>query len=254
MVKLSARKALSDLKNMQSTNEQQRFGRMLFLAGTLHLLILLSLDVSFNSLRPIKKIPATSLDVTLTPTDNQNAPHSTLAIAPQNHQGAVLNSSIPTSNVIASESHISPSATLAHSKQNKPIVKHAASQRPMQQSQPMSRKRTISAAAHESKDAAYLARWQSYVEDFGNHHYPKAALNNNLRGELRLLVAVNKDGTVHEVSIRQSSGSSVLDQAAIDIVYNASPFEPLPSEIAQDIEILEIIRTWQFRGKLSTSV
>jgi protein TonB len=114
-------------------------------------------------------------------------------------------------------------------------------------------KRTISAASHQTRDEAYLARWQSYVEDYGNRHYPEVALKNNLRGDLRLLVAVKKDGTVHEVSVRQSSGSPELDAQAIKLVHMASPFEPLPPEIAQDTEILEIIRTWQFRGKLSTS-
>jgi protein TonB len=67
------------------------------------------------------------------------------------------------------------------------------------------------------------------------------------------MVALNKDGSIHQVNIRQSSGSEVLDQAAIRLVYAAAPFDPLPAEISQDIEILEIIRTWQFRGQLSTS-
>ncbi len=115
------------------------------------------------------------------------------------------------------------------------------------------RRRTVSAASHETRDASYLARWQSYVEHYGNNHYPQEALKNNLRGNLRLLVAVKKDGTIHEVIIRQSSGSPVLDQAAVNLVYQAAPFEPLPAEVANDTEILEIIRTWQFRGKFSTS-
>jgi protein TonB len=115
------------------------------------------------------------------------------------------------------------------------------------------RKRSISAAMHKSSDAAYLARWQSYVEQYGNEHYPDIALKNNLRGDIRLLVAVNKDGSVYEVKIRQSSGSSQLDEAAIKLVYQAAPYEPLPPEVSQDIDILEIIRTWQFRGSLTTS-
>ena len=72
-------------------------------------------------------------------------------------------------------------------------------------------------------------------------------------GDLRLLVALNKDGSVYEVKIRQSSGSRLLDEAAIKLVYQAAPYESLPPEISQDIDILEIIRTWQFRGSLTTS-
>ena len=115
------------------------------------------------------------------------------------------------------------------------------------------RKRTISAASHEPRDSTYLSRWQAYVENYGNSHYPTVASKNNLRGDLRLLVALNKDGSIHEVSIRRSSGKTELDEAAIKLVYQAAPFEPLPTEITNDTDILEIIRTWQFRGELSTS-
>ena len=115
------------------------------------------------------------------------------------------------------------------------------------------KRKTISAAAHGSQDAAYLGHWQQYVEKYGNAHYPAEALKHNWRGELRLLVAINRDGSLREVSLRQSSGNPVLDEAAINIVKAAAPFEPLPAQIAQEVEVLEIIRTWQFRGKLSTS-
>ena len=110
----------------------------------------------------------------------------------------------------------------------------------------------ISAASHQAKDAEYLANWQNYIEKYGNDHYPKSILNSNLQGNVRLLVAVNRDGSLNSVSVRQSSGIPTLDEAAVNIVFNAAPFEPLPNNLAEDIDVLEIIRTWQFRGKLST--
>lgn len=115
------------------------------------------------------------------------------------------------------------------------------------------KKRTISASHHEPKDAEYLARWQAYIEDVGNAHYPQSALNQNLKGSLRLMVAVNKDGSLHEIDLRHSSGVEVLDKAAIHIVKQAAPFEPLPDEISKEVDVLEIIRTWQFRGKFSAN-
>ncbi|HRE30550.1 MAG TPA: TonB family protein, partial [Candidatus Berkiella sp.] len=119
--------------------------------------------------------------------------------------------------------------------------------------QPILRKRTISAATHLPQDADYLTRWQNYVEQFGNDHYPADALKNNICGNLRLLVAINQDGTIHEIHLRQSSGSVLLDQSAINIVKMAAPFEPLPANIANDVDVLEIIRTWQFRGNSFSS-
>lgn len=113
--------------------------------------------------------------------------------------------------------------------------------------------RTISATNHEAKDAAYLSRWQAYIEKFGNEHYPRLNRDTPLTGTLRLMVAIKQNGTLASVSIRQSSGSAVLDEAALDIVRQAAPFEPFPPEIAQGTEMLEIIRTCEFRGKLFSS-
>lgn len=112
------------------------------------------------------------------------------------------------------------------------------------------KKKTISEAFHTPLEADYLTRWQTYIEKVGNKNYPSEAYQKNIRGQLRLLVAINRDGSVREVSLRQSSGSPILDQAAIQIVKLAAPFEPLPDHL-QDLDVLEIIRTWQFRGFLT---
>jgi len=116
------------------------------------------------------------------------------------------------------------------------------------------RRRTISSNSTDTEELSYLERWQSYVERYGNTHYPPEALKKNTQGDLTLRVCVNKDGTLHDVTVLQSSGTPLLDQAAIQIVNNAAPFEPLPLALSEDIEILEIVRTWQFRGDLSTTV
>ncbi|MEX2367736.1 MAG: energy transducer TonB, partial [Pseudohongiellaceae bacterium] len=42
------------------------------------------------------------------------------------------------------------------------------------------------------------------------------------------------------------SGHRVLDDAAIRIVQLAAPFQPFPATMRQEVDILEIIRTWQF--------
>ncbi|MCS5707420.1 TonB family protein [Candidatus Berkiella cookevillensis] len=114
----------------------------------------------------------------------------------------------------------------------------------------MLRRKIISAAAHQHEDAAYLYRWQQYIEAVGSEFYPQEALQKNITGKVRLLVALNKEGQVQEVVVRQSSGSTLLDAAALAIVKKAQPFEPIPISMLQEHDRVEIIRTWDFRGSL----
>jgi len=77
------------------------------------------------------------------------------------------------------------------------------------------RERFITAATREYKYAAYLDAWRRKVEQVGNLNYPEEARRRGLSGNLILDVALNPDGSVREVSVVRSSGSPVLDQAAI---------------------------------------
>lgn len=80
----------------------------------------------------------------------------------------------------------------------------------------------------------------------GNLNYPERIRRENLTGRLRVLVALNPDGSVKEAQILKSSGHPVLDEAALEIVRLAAPFAPFPRSIRERTDILEIIRTWQF--------
>ena len=115
------------------------------------------------------------------------------------------------------------------------------------------RQRYISASTMASRDALYMETWRLKVEKVGNLNYPDEALRNNLSGSVRLDVGINKDGTVHEIHLRQSSGHQILDDAAIRSVRLAAPFDRLPPEITVDTDILHIIRTWKFTTDTMTS-
>ncbi|MFI4954456.1 MAG: energy transducer TonB [Gammaproteobacteria bacterium] len=115
-----------------------------------------------------------------------------------------------------------------------------------QQYAQMPDKRAITASAQAAVDAEYLYNWRMHIEKVGNLNYPAAARRLGLAGEVLLLVAINPDGSLNDVQIRQSSGSKILDEAALRIVKLAAPFQPLPPEILATTDILEIIRTWQF--------
>ena len=104
----------------------------------------------------------------------------------------------------------------------------------------------ISASTKEYKYAAYMEAWRSKVERVGNLNYPDAARKQKISGSLILDVALNKDGSINEVTIRRSSGYKILDDAAIRIVELASPYSPFPVKIREETDILHITRTWQF--------
>ncbi len=112
-------------------------------------------------------------------------------------------------------------------------------------------KRLTSLSTASSNDAFYLNSWRRKIERIGNLNYPAEARQQKLFGSLRLLVAVLPDGTLKEVEILESSGHQVLDRAALRIVRLSAPFAPFPDELRESTDVLEIIRTWQFRENSS---
>ncbi len=67
-----------------------------------------------------------------------------------------------------------------------------------------------------------------------------------LYGQLRMTVNIKSDGSIENISIDQSSGSKVLDDAAKNIVTMAAPYAAFPDDIRKDTDILGITRTWTF--------
>ncbi len=104
-----------------------------------------------------------------------------------------------------------------------------------------------SASTIAAEDAGYVHQWRDRVEKIGNLHYPQEARDNKLYGSVRLLVKLNANGIVEETTIMASSGSPVLDRAAIESVTLASPFEPFPKALADKYDRIDVIRTWQFK-------
>ena len=103
-----------------------------------------------------------------------------------------------------------------------------------------------SASARKSHEASYLDSWRRRVEAVGNINYPIKARQQQVYGNVRMLISLNASGQIRETRIIQSSGESLLDQAAVDIVNLAAPFEPFPEELKAKADILEIVRTFRF--------
>ena len=112
----------------------------------------------------------------------------------------------------------------------------------------------LSAATKKSHDALYLDAWRRRIEAVGNINYPSEARRRQIYGSLRMLVALLPTGEIDEIQILQSSGYSILDQAAIEIINLAAPFQPFPEAMRAEADILEIIRTFRFHeGNALTS-
>lgn len=107
--------------------------------------------------------------------------------------------------------------------------------------------RLTSLSTAHSVDAYYLNSWRRKIERIGNLNYPEVARRKGIYGSLRLLVSILPDGSLKEVKLLHSSGHKVLDDAAIRIVKLAAPFARFPDELRRTTDVLEIIRTWQFR-------
>jgi len=110
------------------------------------------------------------------------------------------------------------------------------------------RRKFISANTREHKYAAYMDGWRRKVESLGNLNYPGEARRQKLTGSLLMEVALNADGTIYSLEIKRSSGYKILDDYAIQVVRDASPYLPFPDTIRKDADVLHITRTWKFLG------
>ncbi len=108
--------------------------------------------------------------------------------------------------------------------------------------------RQSSAATMRDASAWYRDEWRKKVERIGNINYPEESRRKHIYGSLRLLVIINRDGSVAELRILESSGTAVLDSAAIRIVRLSAPFAPFTGELARLYDRVEIIRTWRFES------
>lgn len=108
------------------------------------------------------------------------------------------------------------------------------------------RRVVVGARAQEYSFARYVEDWRIKVERIGNLNYPEAAKRDGIHGNLVLTVNIRADGSLEDVQIDRSSGSRILDAAAIKIVQLSAPFAPFTEAMREKVDILSITRAWQF--------
>lgn len=108
----------------------------------------------------------------------------------------------------------------------------------------------LQADTQASVIAPYLEAWRAKVERLGTLNYPAIARRLETRISPVLGVELAADGRLAAVAVQRSSGFSDVDQAAIEILKLASPFDPFPRELARAHPTLRFAYEWRFdRGR-----
>jgi len=79
-----------------------------------------------------------------------------------------------------------------------------------------------------SNRSNYAGKIVAHLQRYKN--YPREAADKHLTGTATLTFSISADGRLQSVSLRGSSGTVILDQAALATVRRASPFPAIPSE------------------------
>ena len=104
----------------------------------------------------------------------------------------------------------------------------------------------VSADTKASRLAPYLDAWRRKVERVGTLNFPTAARRHDLAGSPVLEVALGSDGRLLEATVQRSSGHVEIDQAALQILKLASPFEPFPSSLTKNYSSLRFAYQYQW--------
>lgn len=104
----------------------------------------------------------------------------------------------------------------------------------------------VGANVKEYAFARYVEDWVAKVERVGNLNYPEAARRQGIYGSLKLTVSIYANGKIEKIEVDRSSGSKILDAAAVRIVELAAPYAPFPADMQKKADILSITRTWTF--------
>lgn len=107
--------------------------------------------------------------------------------------------------------------------------------------------RLTSVSTKTAQEAAYMNYFEERIERVGNLNYPREARAQRLVGRVQLIVVILPDGSVDRVQISTSSGTKILDQAAVRSVQLASPFNAFPKDL-RDRDEIHVIRTWQYQA------
>jgi protein TonB len=109
------------------------------------------------------------------------------------------------------------------------------------------KKEFLSPTTKEHGAAEYLDSWRKRLVEVGNANYPVKIKANRLDGTLIVSVEINRNGTINLIKIDTPSPHKILNDSALRIIRDASPFDAFPDEeFFRKTDILVITRSIHF--------
>ena len=110
--------------------------------------------------------------------------------------------------------------------------------------QAMSIRRLEANSLQNDSESRYLNSWQRKVETIGFYETNRISFEQD--SMTRIKAVINAEGELVEAQILQSSGSDEIDNLAMNILKEASPFLPFDDQMLSMYEFIEIVRDWNF--------
>ena len=95
-----------------------------------------------------------------------------------------------------------------------------------------------------SEEAVYLNLWQRKIESTGDKIISEN--KNYLNGRVQIMATIDVYGNLVNSEILISSGNRLIDDMAINILKESSPFAPFNISMSNEYSVLEIVRDWNF--------
>ena len=95
-----------------------------------------------------------------------------------------------------------------------------------------------------SEEAVYLNLWQRKIESTGDKIISEN--KNYLNGKVQIMATIDVYGNLVNSEILISSGNRLIDDMAINILKESSPFAPFNISMSNEYSGLEIVRDWNF--------
>ena len=110
--------------------------------------------------------------------------------------------------------------------------------------QAMSIRRLEANSLQNDSESRYLNSWQRKVETIGFYETNRISFEQDCMTRIKAII--NAEGELVDAQILQSSGSDEIDNLAMNILKEASPFLPFDDQMLSMYEFIEIVRDWNF--------
>ena len=95
-----------------------------------------------------------------------------------------------------------------------------------------------------SEEAVYLNLWQRQIESTGDNIISEN--ESYFDGKVQIMATIDIYGNLINSKILISSGNNIIDEMAIKILQESSPFAPFNKSMSSEYSVLEIVRDWNF--------